>query len=72
MLFSVSAHFRDLNITLEKDSWPNAVLELKVPNILRVETERRSSISWLRIISETHGVIAIAVDPTIMIRSFST
>ena len=67
--FSVSAHFRDMRLTLLRDGCPTRVVELVVPEVRAVVVERDSKSERLRITSETHGVTEITVDPAITIRS---
>ena len=68
--FSVSAHLRDMRLTLRRADQSEPVLELAVPNIKAVAVEHHDPSPWLRVTSETHGVTRIRVDPTIRIRSF--
>lgn len=67
--FSVSAHFRDMRVSLLRDGLANSLLELVVPDVVSVVVERDTPNQRLRITSETHGVTEITVDPAITIRS---
>ena len=67
--FSVSAHFRDMRLTLLRDGCTARLLELIVPEVISVLVERDSYGERLRITSGTHGSTEITVDPGITIRS---
>lgn len=65
---SISANFCDLRLDLRKVGQDTAVLNLVVPRIHAVGIERWGSRQLLRATSETHGVVELAVEPTIEIK----
>ena len=66
---SISAHFRELRVTMRQPDCDPPVLELVVPNIVSVSIDRDTPRPWLRVTSETHGVTWIAVEPTITVKA---
>lgn len=64
---SISAHFSDLRLDLRKVGQEAMVLELVVPGIRAVTIERSGGRQMLRVTSEAHGIVELAVDPTIEI-----
>lgn len=66
--FSVSAHFADMRITLQRDGWSDPVLELVFPDVVRVVVDRDAAPPILRVTSETRGIAEIMVEPAIAIR----
>lgn len=65
---SISAHFCDLRIDLRRVGQDAAVLDLVVPRIRAVSIERWGSRQLLRATSDTHGVVALTVEPTIEVK----
>ena len=65
---SISSHFRDLRLDLRKVGQEALVLELVVPEISAVATERFDGREILRVTSELRGVVELSVRPTIEIR----
>jgi len=67
--FSYSTNHRDLRVSLFQVGCPDSVLELAVPDVYSVTFKKYRQRQWLRAVSETRGVTAIAIHPTISIRS---
>jgi hypothetical protein len=66
---SISGQCRDVRLDLRRVGQDTAVMDLVVPTVRSVGIERCAGRQWLRIVSETHGVVELAVEPTILIRS---
>ncbi len=66
---SISRQFCDLRLDLRKVGQATAMLDLVVPRVRSVGIERCAGRQWLRVASETHGVVELAVEPTILIKS---
>ena len=69
--FSVSAHFRDVRISLFRDECADGLLELVVPDVISVVVERDIQDQRLQITSATRGITEMTVNPTITIRTIA-
>lgn len=65
---SISAHFCDLRLDLRKVGQEDMVFELVVPGVRSVAIERFGGRQVLRVMSESHGLVELAVEPTIEVR----
>lgn len=65
---SISVHFCDLRFDLRRVGQDIAVLSLVVPRVRSVGIERSAGRQWLRVASETHGVVELTVEPSIEIK----